>query len=231
MKRKKILKCLHWTEADIADIKNAVARAERQTSGEITIAAAGQSDSYSFFELAAALCAGAIVFAAMLPCASEIAAVIDRMTWHTKEWYLPAVFGLIWILSAAVFFAAANIHAIDRLIVPRSYRHQAVQNRAFRCFTESGIYATAEHSGILIFISCLEREVFILADTGICEKIGRQAWDGIAQDIAAGFSSKTGAKNAVITAAEKCAELLSEHFPPAQNKRNELSDDITILED
>ena len=127
----------------------------------------------------------------------------------------------------------ANVPAIDRLIIPASVRRRTVYNRGLRHFVESGVYATENRSGILIFVSYMEREVRILADTGISAKIAPELWNLIAQDLAEGLGTND-ATGAFVRAVERCGELLAEHFPAPQRPEdnpNELPDGLVILDD
>ncbi len=95
------------------------------------------------------------------------------------------------------------------------------------------MHATREHSGVLIFVSLLEREVRIIADKGICQKVPQEKWNAIASDLAKGFSpsSELSESSALLATVKKCGDLLKEHFPPLAENPNELKDTVTILED
>lgn len=88
---------------------------------------------------------------------------------------------------------------------------------------------TRENSGILIFISLLERQVRIIADSGISAKISDDLWKLIADELAEGIG-KRDAASAIIGAIEKCGELLAQHFPAEADNPDELSNNIIFLE-
>ena len=73
-----------------------------------------------------------------------------------------------------IFYFLFNISTLDRLIIPRKIMANKVKERAVRYFMESGVSNTRDRTGILIFISILERRVELLADRGIAEKIPRK---------------------------------------------------------
>ena len=82
--------------------------------------------------------------------------------------------------------------------------------------------------GFLIFVSYMERQVRIVADSGIAKKIPQDLWNIIADELAAGI--KTGhTKEGFTGAIEKCGELLAEHFPAHSENPNELPDGLVIL--
>ena len=79
----------------------------------------------------------------------------------------------------------------------------------------------------------MEREVRILADTGISSKIDPALWNLIAVDLAEGLGTDD-ATGAFVRAVERCGELLAEHFPASSNPEenpNELPDGLVILDD
>jgi len=229
MTAKKLTRKLALSEKDLSDIKNAVANAEKRTNGEIAIAATGESSDYSFFELFAAVILGAVCFALMLVFNSRIEAAIGGLFWQEQNWFLPAFFGFVEFAVIGLFFCFANFPAIDRIVIPRIVRSSKVYNRALRHFVESGTYATKDHTGILIFISCMEREVRIIADSGINSKIEQKEWDRLAQNLAIGIrENKTAA--ALVEVISKCGDLLEKHFPAKKENPNELPDGLVILE-
>ena len=174
---------------------------------------------------------GALVLVCMLPFSDKILALYRRLYWQNEpEWILPLFFIISCLAAVVIAFYIANIPLIDRLVIPRSVRKTCVTNRAFRYFTESGVYDTAEHSGILIFVSYMERQVRIVADSGISKHISQDLWNLIADELAENLRKGEAAK-AFTTAIEKCGQLLAENFPPHEENPNELPDGLVILED
>lgn len=223
-----LLKKLELSKDDLRDIENAVRGAELRTNGEIALAAAWESSDYSFFELLAAVLLGALSFAALIPECNRISALIGRLFWVEATWYLPAFYGAVCFAIIAVFFLIANIPFIDRIIIPPKSRRRAVHNRALRHFVESGVYSTKERTGILIFISYMEREVRIVADTGISSKIEQKEWDAIAGQVADGV--RTGKlASTLVAAVARCGDLLAAHFPAEKENPDELADGLVIL--
>lgn len=229
MKQKKIVKQLKLTQEDFVAIKKSVAKAEKDTSGEIAVAIIGESSDYSFHELFAALIFGAIVFSLLLPFHPVIGNILDRFFWEVPEWIHAAIYGTAGFIATALFFVFANIPVVDRLIIPRRVRTHAVYTRALRHFVESGVYATRERTGILIFISLMEHEVRILADNGISEKIDQSTWNTLASTIALGVREGKTSK-VLIHGIEECGHILTEHFPAQDENKNELVDGLILLE-
>ncbi len=233
MKKTDMLRRLKLSEQAFEDIQAAVDSAEKHTTGEIALAVTAESARYSSYELMYALGPGVLFFALLLPFAGSIQHLLDKLLWGAAEWHLPAFYGITCFGVTALLFLVANVPAVDRLIVPRRVRSLKVYNRALRHFVESGVYATRNRSGILIFVSYMEREVRILADTGISARIHPELWNLIASDLAEGLGTDDAA-GAFIRAVERCGELLAEYFPgdadPDKNP-DELPDGLVVLED
>lgn len=225
----KLTRKLSLSEKDLADIKDAIANAEKKTNGEIALAATSESSDYSFFELFASVILGAVTFALLLVFNAHIESFIGGLFWQEKNWYVPAFYGFVEFAVIGLFFCFANIPAIDRIVIPRNVRKTKVYNRALKSFVESGTYQTKDHTGIQIFISCMEREVRIVADSGINPKIEQKEWDSLAQTLARGIREKKTAE-ALVSVISQCGDLLERNFPAKKENPNELPDGLVILE-
>ncbi len=229
MTRARLAKKLCLSPADLEEIRTAVRAAEGGTTGEIALAAIGESADYSFFELFAAVMIGVLVFAITLPFHGAIEAVMARCFWVDAPWHATAFAGIVSFAAIPIAFALANIPAIDRLVIPRATRANRVTARSFRHFVESGAYTTVDRTGILIFVSLLEREVRFVADAGINAKIPQETWDALAAALASGIRAGT-AKDAFVAAVNACGTILSRHFPAKKENPNELPDGLVLLE-
>ncbi len=230
MKKSTFLKKLKLDEESLNKITKKVQEAEAKTTGEIVIVSTHQSSTYSFWELLAAVILSAIVFFILVPFSDKLALWLNNNSWQYAAWYIPAFYGLISFSIIALGFYFANIPVIDRLIIPKVIQHRFVTSGALKSFTKSNVYCTKEHSGILLYISYLERQVRIVADTGISEKINQDLWNIIADGLAEGIG-KGNTENAIIDSIEKCGELLAEHFPAHKENPDELPDRMIILGD
>ena len=81
----------------------------------------------------------------------------------------------------------------------------------------------------MIFVSILERKVFIIADSGIAEKVEQNTWNGICGIITDGLKSKNTAES-FCKAVEECGKILAEHFPKTAGNPNEYPDGLVVLE-
>ena len=231
MKQKTLIKKLKLSEKDFQDIKAAIQNAEEKTTGEIAVAVAPESAHYSFWELLFANLIAALALICLLPFADKFYSIYQTVYWQNQpSWLIPAFFVITCFSTVAITFYIANIPFIDRIIIPNAVKKSCVTHRAFRYFTESGVYDTAEHSGILIFVSFMEHQVRILADSGIAKRISQDLWNLIADELAEDIKNGKTAQ-AFLNAVSKCGDLLAEQFPAKEENPNEISDGLVILGD
>ena len=192
-------------------IRAAVAATEGRTSGEIATMVVAASDSYREAETL-----GAVLVSGLL---AVIAAVLSH---HVTIWsYVPMV--------ALLFFPARLLFRhVPRLKLPLVGRRrlvETVRERAVQAFYEQGLYRTREETGILIFISILERKVWILGDRGINAQIPPGYWLGHAEKLARGLRDGK-ACDALCSVITSCADDLARLFPRRADDLNELGDEV-----
>jgi putative membrane protein len=220
---------INFTDQDLEKIKNAVKEAESKTAGEIATAFIKESDNYAAYELTAAVLAGLFYFTILTFFTSSIEYALQHMFWDYSIYHLPMFFGVSTFLVIGIVYLLGNIPFIDRLIVPRGVMSEKVNNRAVRHFMESGVYDTRDRTGILIFISNLEQRVELLADKGINEKIPPEKWNDIVRHIIDGIHANQLVKH-LCEAIQECGKLLARHYPIQPGDKNELDNEIRILE-
>ena len=76
-------------------------------------------------------------------------------------------------------------------------------------------------------LSELERQVVILGDSGIHEKVGSDGWEGYVSRIVAGLKGGEAA-SAIIGVLEDLGSTLATHFPPRPDDTDELSNEVVV---
>lgn len=218
-----------FKEDDLKKIEAAVEAAERKTSGEIAVAYIKQSDSYAIQELMLGVAIGFLYFVELLFFTPRIEAFVRTLSWEYAVNHLLMAYGLSSFVVIFLVYWLANIPLIDRLIVPQSVKNRKVRERALRHFAEAGVYKTKDQTGILIFISHLERRIELIADSGIAAKIGQETWDGMVNHIIDGIR-RGKLTDHLVEAIGQCGDILTEHFPIQPDDVNELKNGIDILE-
>lgn len=94
-------------------------------------------------------------------------------------------------------------------------------------FFKLGMDKTRDKTGILIYIVLEKKKFFILADSGINEKVDPSTWENVKDEMLQFFLKGDFAKG-VITGIEKVGNILSKHFPIKSDDTNELSNKVVL---
>lgn len=217
------------SEEESQRIARAVAEAEEKSGGEIATAVIAESEDYGFQELSFGVIVGFITLTLAAFLDSPIRAFFSSLVWNFNPGLLPFIYSWLALLSGALSFFMAQIPALDRLIIPQKVMAGAVQSRARRHFMEAGVHDTLDHTGILIFVSLLERRVELIADRGINEKVAPEIWNRIVDTMISKISA--GAlTDAIVDAVEECGDILADKIERHRNDDNELKDAPEELE-
>lgn len=196
-------------------IKAAVAQAEAGTSGEIVVMVASASHAYPEAQLRAAL-----LFS--FPVALALAWIAARLLWWPGDllWLFLAFFCLSFLLLR---FALPLSHALWRWFIAPEQAADEVEREAVLSFYSENLHHTRQATGVLVFISVLERRVWILADSGISAVLPPTTWQELVQELIKGIRSKEQGA-ATVRVVERIGTMLAESFPPEPEDRNELAD-------
>jgi putative membrane protein len=191
-------------------IRQAVRDAEQDTTGEIAIVLVDESDRYREAEIL-----GAILIAAF---SSFVVAVALR--YITIWFYVP----LTLILFLPSHYLFRKYPHLKRALLTKKRIADAVRERAAYGFFQKGLHKTKEQTGILIFISLLERHVWILADQAIHGKVRNDFWRSLTRELVEGIKEHR-AFEALTSVLAKCSAELKTHFPGPH--RDCLPDDVS----
>lgn len=201
------------TEQEQQRVTEATRQAEARTSGEIVPMIISASHDYP---LAAVV--GAVVIA--LPLALLLTPFISAPLWlgHHEMWIFLLLFSLFALPTHAL---TRRIPALKRLFLNRNQIDEEVREAAVTAFFSEKLYKTRQENGILLFISVLERRVWILADSGINNLISPEQWQEIVAHISSGIRQKRQC-DAICEAIQQVGDILAQHFPPTPDDHNEL---------
>ena len=204
-------------------IVTAVKKAETLTSGEIVPMVVSCSYHYPMSNMIGAL-AGSLILAL-----GATFLVTRLRSWGGPElfdlWIFPAVFAVAFLL---LFLVVKHVPALKRVFITKAEIAEEVEEAALTSFYRRGLGDTRDKTGILIFISVFERQVHVLADQGINERVEKGVWQEVVDTIVQGIKSRRQAE-AVCAAVLRCGELLQEHFPIKPDDTDELEN--LIVED
>ncbi len=199
-------------------IETAIAEAESHTSGEIVPILVRRSSTVGHVSLVGFTLLLLGMFLIDLP---AILADLGGPYWI---WL-----GACWLLAGGLALGLQRLDIVQRLLTPRLDQMQQVNLRAQIEFYELGISQTRDRTGILLFVSLMEHRAVVLADHSIAEKLDAEVWQELVDLMIRGV--KRGDLAAGMTeAVQRCGELLSAHFPIAENDINELRDHLIVKE-
>lgn len=208
-------------------VTDAVAEAESRTSGEIVTVVADRSDRYGDIALAiAALFAFTVLtFCAFFPDVplGPIAAFYGE--WN-HEWTPAEVFAVASSLGILAFLIAWLILLWDPVrfaLVPGMVKTNRVEDRAIDLFKVGADRRTHGRTGVLLYLSMLEHRAEIVADQSIVEKVPPEVWGEAMADMLAEIKQGRIAEG-LAAGVRDVGVVLAEHFPRAEDDRNELPD-------
>ncbi len=200
-------------------ISAAVAQIETRTSGEVVPMIVRRSSAIGH-----------------VPWLLTLILLVIILVFEVPHWDFFAEMNATWLLfllSALCFLISIPLSRwkwVQRLLVPRADQSFQVEERALIEFYASGVTGTKAKTGILIFISLMERKAVILADQAISDRLPKETWAQICQSMVELIRQDKTAE-ALLHAIERSGELLAEHFPhgPGENI-NELSNLLILKE-
>jgi putative membrane protein len=212
-----------FSPADLKEIAAAVHDAEARSAGEIVPYAVSHSDHYEAGTWKGATLGGFL--------AVVIAAAVH---WLGGYW---GGFVLAWIVvpplvgGALGFLATALIRPLRLWLAGPAAIDHHVHQRATAAFLESEVFHTKERTGVLIFLSLLERRVVVLGDSGINARVQQHEWDAIVAGIRTGMGAGTPGK-ALAGAIRQCGDLLARHdLAVRADDTDELPDELRMKEE
>ncbi|HNB82292.1 MAG TPA: TPM domain-containing protein [Chitinophagaceae bacterium] len=98
-------------------------------------------------------------------------------------------------------------------------------DRARVLFQQLKMTETSQHNALLIYIASADKQFAILGDTAIFQLAPADFWNQQSQALAGTFREGRF-KYGICQCIEQCGNLLATYFPPRENQKNELPDEI-----
>ena len=210
----------------------AVTAAERESDGEIVVIAAARSDAYHDVALHYALLAMLIVPAVI---AAWPQALADRATawllgWNA-EFSRAALMLALFVLLTLVFLLFRLMLAwmpLRMALTPGRTKTRRVHRRAVELFRATCQLKTRGRTGILIYLSLLERRAEILADRAIADQVQPEIW-GEAMAVLVDEVKAGRPGPGLVQAVEKVGAVLAGILPPRPVNPDELPNRLVEL--
>lgn len=201
------------TEEDRRAVREALREAERKTVGEILPVVVERSDPHPGADWLAALSfllAGSTLLAVWLPWSHPALLLVAQLA-----------------LGSLGFVLARALPDLKRVFVFEDRATSVAEEQAFQEFHRHGLHRTVGATGVLLFVSLLERRVVVLADDGIASRVEPSFWEGV--DDAVLEAVRRGAlRDGLVAGIRRVGELLSREFPWTAGDRNEIPDRVIV---
>lgn len=134
---------------------------------------------------------------------------------------LPILAGLI------AWFCAKSPRLIQRFTFPSTLR-RAVKSAAHATFYEERVFGTREHTGILIYISILEKRVELVMDGGVLQHISPAELGAVQWSSTSDNPHDLGQMADVINGIGSIGHLCATHLPRLGEAINELPNEPVV---
>lgn len=200
-----------FTEEERAKIKEAIHDVESRTIGEVAIMVVDSSDHYAEADVIGGIFLGSL-----------LSLVIIAIYFHSSVWFFIPINVLLFFPSKIIF---NKLSFFKTAFIGVRRKEEAVRLRAERAFFEKGLYKTKKNTGVLFFLSLLEKKVWVLADKGIYEKIEQGPLNKFALVVSEGIKNRR-ACDVLCDAIRETGELLAAHFPIVTGDTDELTNNV-----
>jgi len=131
-------------------------------------------------------------------------------------------------IVAAVQTAEQRTSGEVRVFVEHRCRYVNAIDRAIEIFGNLQMYKTDLRNAVLVYVATKDRQLAVLGDEGIHQKVGDQYWEDEVKKMIAAFNRDNvaeGVRQCVLS----IGETLCTHFPYNKDTdKNELPDDIVF---
>lgn len=198
--------------ADAASVTEAVRGIEASSSAEVVVEVRSRSGSYTHADARS----GALVaFAALL--------FILFSPWTFDPSWVP---GTVLSAYAMGMLASRLSDATRRLLTSRRDRDERVRTHAAATFVERGVANTQGETGLLVYLSLLERRIELIADRGVLDAVPVLEWNQLMETVRMRHAT-TATLVEVIRALQP---LLARYSPSRAGDRDELANEVRFAD-
>jgi putative membrane protein len=181
---------------------------ECDCSAELIVAVRARSGSYRSADL---------IFGAIL---ALLALIFTLYAPYTFAEHWAAIDAVLFFLIGTFLCSRGNF--LRRLFTTKKFQKDAVRVHAAAMFYEAGIANTEAETGVLVYLSLLERRLELIADRGILKAVPPIEWNGALAEL-----HRVGRQpdpDEFIAALKRLGTVFAQCLPPAEENPNELPD-------
>ena len=97
---------------------------------------------------------------------------------------------------------------------PALWRDKTSRDRAHEVFAELRVWDTKEKNGVLVYVLLAERDVEIVADRGLDERVSAEEWEAVCTTIEQAFGAGRW-RDGALDGVAGITQLLAREFPSA----------------
>lgn len=196
-------------EALRRDIAAAVQKIEKGSAAEVVVTIVPRSAAHGDVTLGTAL-AAVLLFqflaAAIFPSVGALHVALDSAA-----------------LALVVGFLVRALPPLERLLLPGRVAARRVEVAAESAFCRQGIFRTRAHTGLLLYLSLLERRAVLLPDDQVARALPAEALASLRAQTAALFT-QPDPRAALLALLDHLRRLGAQHLQAAADDANELPD-------
>ena len=190
---------------------DAVAAIEKASSAEVVVAVRPHANLWMVPTIGLGMIAAAVALAYAL--------------FAEREFSLWAIFSLPALAGTAVALLVL-LPPIYRVLLPARLRDDHVVQAARATFVERGVHSTRARTGVLVYVSLLERRLLLVGDLAFERALGDDLLDRWEREL--GLLIRKGGK-AVADALAKHASEIGRALPHRADDTNELPDAVSTV--
>lgn len=192
-------------------IGDSVRELESRSAAELVVEIRARSGSYAHAEAR---------FAFALVLASLVVLVFMPLVVPPETVLVDAI-----AMYVAGVVIARHSDVLRRLFTTSRERSIAVRTHAAALFHDRGIANTSGETGVLFYVSLLERRIEVLADRGVLQKVVANDWNAALTDL---HVERTVDAGAIIECIGRLAILLQRDVPVGAGDQDELTSEVQV---
>ncbi len=194
-----------------AALLDAVRDIEAKSAVEVLLAVRTHSGSYLHADAFAALIASSLTLAFAL-----------YSPWPVESHYI--LLDTILMACVAGWFSSRT-PSVRRWLSPARHMQKAVEREARATFVDKGVCETSGRTGLLIYVSQLERELSVVSDRGVLSAVHDGSFRAGVQELRAQVAAGCDARG-LANSMGALGKLLATALPRVVGDVNELSDEV-----
>lgn len=189
-------------------VTRAVEEAETNTSAEVVVAIRPQSGRYADADY---------LFGGLVALAGLLFIVFNPWTWH-PAYLLPVEMVVLFVIGT---LGCSACPPLRRRLTTEKRRQRQMREAAATLFLEEGVANTRARTGVLVYLSLLERQVEVIADMGITHGVKPDVWSRCLFELRR-IGSAADVAQSLLDGIRRLGHVLSEDLPAGDDNPDEL---------